>query len=174
MQEILVQSLDQEDPLEEGMATNSSILAWRIPWTEELGGPQSTGLQRVQHDWSNLACTHMLTWISWESWEWGEVGLRREQEWWPHPPRPPSDSSDLGSPLRVLEALEFWKPGLWRQKTEWHHVLVGGCVSLVFVDITPSQSNHLLLTLLQFTSSLDGTKPTYHVTTMIPSSYPQT
>ena len=41
------QSLGREDPLEEGMATQSSILAWRIPWTEGLGGLQSTGLQRV-------------------------------------------------------------------------------------------------------------------------------
>ena len=39
-------SLGQEDPLEEGMATHSSILAWEIPWTEELGGLQSTGLQK--------------------------------------------------------------------------------------------------------------------------------
>ena len=38
MPEMLVQSLDQEDPLEEGMATHSSVLAWRIPWTEEPGG----------------------------------------------------------------------------------------------------------------------------------------
>ena len=38
MTEMLVQSLDQEDPLEEGMATHSSVLAWRIPWTEEAGG----------------------------------------------------------------------------------------------------------------------------------------
>ena len=45
-----VQSLGQEDPLEEGMATHSSILAWRIPWTEECGGPQSIELQRVRHD----------------------------------------------------------------------------------------------------------------------------
>ena len=45
-----VPSLDGEDPLEEGMATNSSILAWRIPWTEEPGGLQSTGSQRVVHD----------------------------------------------------------------------------------------------------------------------------
>ena len=52
-----VQSLDQEDPLEEGMVTHSSILAWRIPWTEEPGGLQSMGLQRVRHDWSDLACT---------------------------------------------------------------------------------------------------------------------
>ena len=74
------ESLGQEDPLEEGMATNSSILAWRIPWTEEPGGPQSTGLQRVKHNQSNLACTHVLTWVSWESWKWGEVVLRRGQE----------------------------------------------------------------------------------------------
>ena len=42
-----------EDPLEEDMATHSSILAWRIPWTEEPGGLQSTGSQRVRHDLSN-------------------------------------------------------------------------------------------------------------------------
>ena len=43
-------SLGQEDPLEEGTATHSSILAWETPWTEELGGLQSLGLQRVRHD----------------------------------------------------------------------------------------------------------------------------
>ena len=42
-QEMLVQSLGQEDPLEEGMATHSSTLAWRIPWTEELGGLHPQG-----------------------------------------------------------------------------------------------------------------------------------
>ena len=47
MQETQVQSLGQEDPLEKEMATHSSILAWRIPWTEELGRLQSTGSQRV-------------------------------------------------------------------------------------------------------------------------------
>ena len=50
MQETGVQSLGQEDPLEEGMATHSSILARRIPWTEETGGLQSMGSQRVGHD----------------------------------------------------------------------------------------------------------------------------
>ena len=50
MQEIRVRSLDQEDSLEKGMATHSSILAWRIPWTEEAGGLQSMGSQRVAHD----------------------------------------------------------------------------------------------------------------------------
>ena len=45
-----VLSLGQEDPQEEGMATYSNILAWRIPWTEEPGGLQSIGLQRIGHD----------------------------------------------------------------------------------------------------------------------------
>ena len=48
--EAQVQSLGWEDPLEKGMATHSSILAWEIPWTEEPGGLQSMGLQRVGHD----------------------------------------------------------------------------------------------------------------------------
>ena len=48
--ETRVRSLDREDPLEEELATCSSILAWRIPWTEEPGGLQSMGLQRVGHD----------------------------------------------------------------------------------------------------------------------------
>ena len=50
MQETWVQSLGQEDPLEKTMATHSSILAWRIPWTGEPGELQSMGLQRVIHD----------------------------------------------------------------------------------------------------------------------------
>jgi len=48
--ETWVQSLGLEEPLEEGMATHSSILAWRIPWTEEPGGLQSIGLQRVGYN----------------------------------------------------------------------------------------------------------------------------
>ena len=50
LQESQIQSLGQEDPLEEDIATHSSILAWRIPWTEEPGGLQSIGSQRVGHD----------------------------------------------------------------------------------------------------------------------------
>ena len=50
MRETWVQSLGWEDSLEEGMATHSSILAWRIPWTEEPDGIQSMGSQRVGHD----------------------------------------------------------------------------------------------------------------------------
>jgi len=49
MLETRVQSLGQEDPLEKGMATHSSILVWRIPWTEEPGGLQSMGSQRVRN-----------------------------------------------------------------------------------------------------------------------------
>ena len=50
MRETQVQSLGQEDPLEKETATDSSILAWRIPWTKEPGGLQSMGSQRVGHD----------------------------------------------------------------------------------------------------------------------------
>ena len=50
MQETWVQSMGWEDPLEKGMATHSSILAWRIPWTEEPGGLQSMGSPRVGHN----------------------------------------------------------------------------------------------------------------------------
>ena len=49
-QQMRVQSLGREDPLEEGTATHSRILAWRIPWTEEPGGLQSSESQRVRHD----------------------------------------------------------------------------------------------------------------------------
>ena len=52
MQEMQVQSLGQEDPLEKGMATHSSILAWEIPRTEEPGGLQSMRSQRVRHNWA--------------------------------------------------------------------------------------------------------------------------
>ena len=54
-QETWVQSLGQDEPLEEGTATHSSILAWRIPWTEEPGGLQPMGSQRAGHNWSDLA-----------------------------------------------------------------------------------------------------------------------
>ena len=49
VQEAWVRSLGREDPLEKGMSTHSNILAWRIPWTEEPGGPQSMGSRRVRH-----------------------------------------------------------------------------------------------------------------------------
>ena len=58
-QEILVRSLGWEDPLEKEMVTHSSILTWKIPWTEEPGRLQSMGLQRVRHHWA-----HTYTFLS--------------------------------------------------------------------------------------------------------------
>ena len=55
MYETQVWSLGQEDSLQEGMETHSSVLAWRVPWTEEPGGLESIGSQRAGHDWSHLA-----------------------------------------------------------------------------------------------------------------------
>ena len=57
MQKTWVRYLAWKDPLEDEMTTHSSILAWKIPWMEELGGLQSMGLQRVGHDW---ACMHVF------------------------------------------------------------------------------------------------------------------
>ena len=57
-------SLGWEDPLEEDMATPSTILAYRIPWREETGGLPSMGLQRARHDWSNLANMWVVSWCS--------------------------------------------------------------------------------------------------------------
>ena len=64
LQETRIWSLGLEYPLK-GKATRFSILAWRIPWTEEPGGLQSMGCPRVGHDWSHLACMHPVgTWRS--------------------------------------------------------------------------------------------------------------
>ena len=62
-QETQVWSLGQEDALEEGIATHFSILAWRIPWREEPGGPQSMGSQRVRYDWGHWAHPRTVTTI---------------------------------------------------------------------------------------------------------------
>ena len=63
MWETWVRSLGREDPLEKEMATYSSLLAWRIPWTEEPGGLQSTGSQRVRHDWvTSLSLSFIPEW----------------------------------------------------------------------------------------------------------------
>ena len=58
MREMWVCSLGQKDPLEKGVAAHSSLFAWRIPWTEEPGGLQSMGSQRVGHNWT----TNTLSW----------------------------------------------------------------------------------------------------------------
>ena len=64
MWETWVRSMGWEDPLEESMATHSSILAWRIPWTEEPGGLQSMGLQRVRHNSATKHSTAQHSFIS--------------------------------------------------------------------------------------------------------------
>ena len=61
IQETWVWSLGQEDPLNKGRATQSTILAWRIPWTEGPSRPQSMGSQRVGHNWATNAYTHTHT-----------------------------------------------------------------------------------------------------------------
>ena len=66
MQETWVPSLGQENSLEKGIATHSSILAWRIMWTEEPGGLQSMGTQRVESDWvtNSFSLLHLSKWLS--------------------------------------------------------------------------------------------------------------
>ena len=65
MRETRFQSLGGEDPLEKEMATHSSILAWKIPWTEEPGGLQSMGSQRVGHDWAtSLSLSLVITQVT--------------------------------------------------------------------------------------------------------------
>ena len=73
MQETWVQSLCQKDPLEKGMATHSSILGWRIPWTEEPGGLQSMGSQRVGHTWATNTRASSIT--RGEQGLWGVAGF---------------------------------------------------------------------------------------------------
>ena len=74
MQETQVRFLGGEDPLEKEMATHSSTLAWKIPWTEEPGGLQSMGSQRVRHDWATSpspslpsfpGCSYSASWGPW-------------------------------------------------------------------------------------------------------------
>ena len=88
MWETRVQSLGREDPLEKEMAIHSSILAWRIPWPEELGRLQSTGSQRVGHDWVTslsliisllLACPHWFRCGSFDEDTVDLRGFRREE-----------------------------------------------------------------------------------------------
>ena len=87
MQETWVQFPGQEDPLEKEMATHSSILSWRIPWTKEPGGLQFTRSQRVGHNWSDLAYMHTCGLRQ----SRGLHGLQPEPQPPPHPlPRRPS------------------------------------------------------------------------------------
>ena len=73
MRETWVQSLCEEDPQEKGMVTHSSILAWRIPWTEEPGGLQSMGSQGVRHNWANNTFTIFPLLIQALGWKWWKI-----------------------------------------------------------------------------------------------------
>ena len=87
IRETQVQSLGWEDPLEKGKATHSSILAWWIPWTEESGGLQSMGSQRVRHDWVARPTHSAMTGVLIRKGEMGgdmrrgHVSWRQRQGW---------------------------------------------------------------------------------------------
>ena len=99
MQETWVRFLSQEDPLEEGMATHSSILAWRIPWTEEPGRLQSMQSQKVEHDWVT-ACMHAHRYyLSWSD----RSSLSMEKRC----------CSTLGIKFWTLVWHEFLQPWMW-------------------------------------------------------------
>ena len=92
-----VQSLGQEDPLEEEMATHSTILAWRIPWTEEPGAPQSMELKRGRHDTEQLTPVQLLV-TPWTVAHQAPLSMEfSRQEHWSGLPFPsPEDLSDSG------------------------------------------------------------------------------
>ena len=94
-----VQPLGGEDPLEKGMATHSSILAWRIPWTEEPGGLYSMGSQRVM---TKHTCTN-VDWNNYYSpWPWK---TKLQRTWW----------LEVRDTMQFFSALETIKISLWTQ-----------------------------------------------------------
>ena len=97
MWETWVQSLGREDPLEKGMATHSSILAWRIPWTEEPGGPHPWG--RKGQDWSEWARMHAGTRLA--------VSLRRAVHSVTHHIPPQLSPRLSSSPVKMLRSVSL-------------------------------------------------------------------
>ena len=97
MRETWVRSLGWEDPLEKEMATHSSVLAWRIPWREEPSRLQSTGSQRVGHDWVT-SLSPSLSFLYSSDW-WTSCFNRRQMVggWWPEFARGVGKLSDLGN-----------------------------------------------------------------------------
>ena len=103
MQEARVQSLGQEDPPEEGMAVHSSILAWRIPWTEGPQGLQSPGSQQVRHDWvtEQLMCLLPVVYLQESYLGWDSLFPRVPSVWnmhWPYGHPIPVEVRGLGPP----------------------------------------------------------------------------
>ena len=104
IQETWVWSLGREDPLEKGMATHSSILAWRIPWTEEPGGLQSMGSQRVGHDWVTFTHTHTLVITPRTTLQNRPEGIAAAMSWAAIPRRALPQSQELLSPNTELSS----------------------------------------------------------------------
>ena len=134
--------LGWEDPREEGMATHSSILAWRISWTEEPGRLWSIGSQTVGHDWSNLACvvvqlfSHVWLFVTpWIVAQWliCPWGFSRQEYWSGLPCPPPGDLPNPGieprSPALQVDSLPSEPPGKpWDEPT--HGIL---CIYLFHI-----------------------------------------
>ena len=143
MQEMWVWSLVWEDPLEEGLATSFTIIAWKIPWTEEPGGLQCTELQRVRHD-STRARTHTHTHTHTQTVDRdGSLGaLRGPTGWKSHTggrlPRW-SGGWPAGGGLRVIS----WQPG-----TRWEEQACG------FGSWISAQLNNRTNSLFRYTRAL--------------------
>ena len=130
LQETWVQSLGLEDPLEKRVATHSSILAWRIPWTEEPGGLLHKGSQRVRHDWvterqqqQHFVCVCVLShvWLYETPWTVAhQAPLSMEfsrQECWIESPFPsPGDlPNKTTGPKQSLYYTPHHQPEIWLQ-----------------------------------------------------------
>ena len=112
VQSLRVQSLSQEDPLEKAMATHSSTLAWKIPWMEEPGGEQSTGLQRVRHDFTFTFTLNIL-------WHGLSLGLE-----WKLTFSSPVATAELSKLAEILTAVlkQHHLLGLEIALLEFHHL----------------------------------------------------
>ena len=117
-QEMWIWSLGWEAPPEKGMATHSSTLAWRIPGTEEPGGLQSTGSQRVRHDWSDVAHTQELA-------SGQRSGMMEHPLWWWVTPTVTGKSSSWAALAGAELLLSVSGPAgcscqdLWRWLLRW-------------------------------------------------------
>ena len=125
--ETWVWSLDWEDPLEEGMATHSSILAWRIPWTAEPGGLQSMGSQRVRRDWVTIHHT----------------GLKqRANEHYRQ--RPLCDQEDgLWAPNKGLTSINISDPCVIKRMGSGHQMTWHEILALLFCDPEQVYKSHV-------------------------------
>ena len=113
MRKTWVRSLSGEDPLEKGMTTHSSILAWRIPWTEKPGGLQPIGSQRVGHDWATLPLfsflhTQYLCGGAWVSW-WLNRWIVYWEKYKPRKKKTPIEMDFIGHLPCTRQASKCWE-----------------------------------------------------------------